>query len=59
MFRHYKNGKLYKTIDTCMIQENGEWVEAYIYKAADNKSNFPKFVRSCKEFHNKFKYEGK
>lgn len=49
---HYKNNKSYITINFCKIQENDTWVEAIIYKPNDCEELF---VRTCKEFEEKFK----
>lgn len=50
--RHYKNSKDYIIMGKCLIQENSEWVEAYIYKERDGNQLF---VRSKEEFNLKFK----
>ena len=50
-FRHYKNGNLYQLVDTCKIQEDGEWVLAIIYKGVGSNMLF---VRSLNEFSCKF-----
>lgn len=50
-YQHYKNKKLYKILDTCLIQENDKWVEAIIYKDVIFEK---KFCRSKKEFDLKF-----
>lgn len=56
IFYHYKNLKPYEVMESCKIQENGEWVEAVIYM---EYNIFPlvdsgKFVRTKKEFLEKF-----
>jgi hypothetical protein len=48
---HYKNKESYTTINFCKIQENNIWVKAIIYKPNDCEELF---VRSCKEFEDKF-----
>jgi hypothetical protein len=43
---HYKNGKIYKTIDKCCLQDNQEWKERIIYT---EEGGDKLFVRSLKE----------
>ena len=50
-YTHYKNKESYTTINFCKIQENNLWVDAVIYKPNDWEELF---VRSCKEFKDKF-----
>jgi len=56
VYQHYNNKKYYKIVDWCKIQEEGKWVDAYIYK--ENTPSFgeyrQKFVRTITEFHQKF-----
>jgi len=52
LFKHYKNNKVYKVIDLCLIQIDNEWVDAVIYTAEESEE--PKFVRSTSEFLVKF-----
>jgi hypothetical protein len=50
-YTHYKNKESYTIINFCKIQENNLWVDAVIYKPNDCEELF---VRSCKEFEDKF-----
>jgi hypothetical protein len=51
-YTHYKNKNLYHIIGMCLIQENGEWCDAILYKEVGGTLTF---VRSEKEFESKFK----
>lgn len=54
LWKHYINGKLYViTSSRVMIQIDGVWVPAYSYYSADGSGDLT-FVRSQKEFHEKF-----
>ena len=55
IFYHYKNLKLYEYLGPCKIQENDEWVEAVIYKEYKSLVDSGLFVRTKKEFLEKFK----
>ena len=55
IFYHYKNLKLYEYLGPCKIQENGKWVEAVIYKEYKSRVDSGLFVRTKKEFLEKFK----
>jgi hypothetical protein len=54
MYRHYKNLKLYMIVNTCLIQEEGEWIQGILYKEVGGERLF---VRSLVEFELKFKKE--
>jgi hypothetical protein len=53
-YTHYKNKKQYIPLNFCKIQENDTWVKAIIYKPFDCEELF---VRTCKEFEEKFSKE--
>ena len=55
IFYHYKNLNPYEYIGPCRIQENGKWVEAVIYKEYKSRVDSGMFVRTKKEFLEKFK----
>ena len=55
IFYHYKNFNPYEYIGPCKIQENDEWVEAVIYKEYKSLVDSGLFVRTKKEFLEKFK----
>ena len=55
IFYHYKNLKLYEYLGPCKIQENNEWIEAVIYKEYKSLVDSGLFVRTKKEFLEKFK----
>lgn len=52
VYKHYKNKTNYIIISFCKIQENNNWIEAVIYTEVGGTELF---VRSLKEFENKFK----
>lgn len=54
LFKHYKNNKVYKVVDLCLIQIDDEWVDAVIYTNTEESEEL-KFVRSASEFFKKFK----
>ena len=55
-YTHYKKEGEYYIVDYCMIQENDKWVEGIVYMAVGSNK---KFVRSEKEFEEKFKIDMK
>lgn len=57
IYIHYNNGVQYQIIDFCKIQQNDEWVDAYIYEQYPHIAGVHnmKFVRSVTEFNAKFK----
>ena len=56
IYTHYKNGVQYQVIDYCQLQQNGEWVDAYIYVQFPEIKGIcsQKYVRAVKEFNEKF-----
>jgi len=54
LFKHYKNNKVYKVVDLCLIQIDDEWADAVIYTNTEESEEL-KFVRSASEFFKKFK----
>ncbi len=50
LYKHYKNGKDYETIDFCKMQTNNEWLEAVLYRGSDGNL----YVRELKDFADKF-----
>lgn len=56
IYTHTKAGGQYKIIDFCKIQQNNEWIDAYIYEKYPkvNGIHSDKYVRSISEFKHKF-----
>lgn len=56
IYTHYKNGLQYQVIDRCKLQIDSVWVHAYIYVQFPKVAGIhnEKYVRSIKEFHEKF-----
>jgi len=54
-YQHYKNNKTYILVDKCMIQENNKWVPAVRYREFNGTQCDLFFVRSEREFNEKFK----
>lgn len=50
LYRHYKNGKDYETVDFCKIQLNDVCQESILYK--NNEGSY--FARTIDEFSQKF-----
>ena len=56
IYTHYRNGIQYQVIDHCKLQQDGLWVDAYIYVQFPEISGVrnQKYVRTVEEFNSKF-----
>ena len=52
LYKHYKTGNDYLTLQFCKMQQNNQWLNAVIYKASYDDGMV--YVRELKDFEDKF-----